>query len=153
MTPRQQRMLTVGLVVGGAALSAIIGIRAKNKDMRFFVDPTEVVAGDHPTEGAFELGGMVADGSWTRTPGSLESSFVVTDFKNEVRVVYSGVFPDLFREGQGVVVTGALNPDGVFTATKVLAKHDENYMPPNVAESLEKRAREMADEKAVEGGT
>ncbi|MEO1573772.1 MAG: cytochrome c maturation protein CcmE [Pseudomonadota bacterium] len=148
MTPRQQRMLTVGLVVGGVALATIIGVKARRNDLLFFVDPTELVAGDYPADRPFNLGGMVADGSWERPTGSLASTFVVTDFTSEVPVRYSGVFPDLFREGQGVVVTGRLGADGTFEASKVLAKHDENYMPPNVAESLEKRARE----KAAEGG-
>ena len=146
MTPRQSRMLTVGLVLGGVALATLIGVKARRSDLLFFVDPTELVAGEYPQGRPFNLGGMVADGSWERPTGSLASTFVVTDFVSKVSVTYSGVFPDLFREGQGVVVTGQLNADGVFEASKVLAKHDENYMPPNVAESLEKRARERAQE-------
>lgn len=143
MTPRQQRMLTVGLVIGGVALATVLGVSARRNDLLFFVDPTALAAGDYPEAAAFNLGGMVAEGSWERPAGSLASTFVVTDFKSSVPVVYSGVFPDLFREGQGVVATGRVNADGVFEATKVLAKHDENYMPPNVAESLKKRQAEM----------
>ncbi|MEM6638858.1 MAG: cytochrome c maturation protein CcmE [Pseudomonadota bacterium] len=144
MTPRQQRMLTVGLMLGGVTLATLIGVKARRSDLLFFVDPTELAAGEYPKERSFNLGGMVAEGSWVRESGSLESRFVVTDFNEDVTVRYRGVFPDLFREGQGVVVTGQLAVDGVFEATKVLAKHDENYMPPNVAESLEKRAKEQA---------
>jgi cytochrome c-type biogenesis protein CcmE len=143
MTARQQRMLTVSLVIAGVALATFIGIKARRSDLLFFVDPTAMAAGEYPADAPFNLGGMVAEGSWERAPGSLASTFVVTDFKSSVPVVYSGVYPDLFREGQGVVATGTVNKDGVFEATKVLAKHDENYMPPNVADSLEKRQAEM----------
>lgn len=146
MTPRQQRMLTVSLVLGGVALATVLGISARRNDMLFFVDPTAMAAGDYPANASFNLGGMVAQDSWERPAGSLASTFVVTDFKSSVPVVYSGVFPDLFREGQGVVATGRVNADGVFEATKVLAKHDENYMPPNVAESLKKRQAELEAE-------
>lgn len=146
MTPRQQRMLTVSLVIAGVALATFIGIQARRTDLLFFVDPTAMAAGEYPTDAPFNLGGMVADGSWERASGSLASTFVVTDFKSSVPVVYSGVFPDLFREGQGVVATGTVNQEGVFVATKVLAKHDENYMPPNVADALKKRKAEMEAE-------
>ncbi|MFK8016589.1 MAG: cytochrome c maturation protein CcmE [Gammaproteobacteria bacterium] len=149
MTPRQQRMLTVGLIVAGVGVAAMIGVKARQNDMLFFVDPTAMAAGEFPTESPFNLGGMVAMDSWDRPTGSLASTFVVTDFKSSVPVTYSGVYPDLFREGQGVVATGQVNDEGVFEATKVLAKHDENYMPPNVADALKKRQAEMDAEAAA----
>jgi cytochrome c-type biogenesis protein CcmE len=106
----------------------------------FFFSPSEVAAGEAPIERGFRIGGMVVDGSVERETGSLTVSFVVTDFAHSIPVSYTGVLPDLFGEGQGVVARGYLNADGSFTAEEVLAKHDENYMPPEVAEALE-RAR------------
>ncbi len=146
MNARQQRMLTVGLVVAGVGLAVIIGSKARRDDLLFFVDPTAMAAGDFPADAEFNLGGMVAEDSWDRATGSLASTFVVTDFKSSVDVIYSGVYPDLFREGQGVVATGRVIEHGVFEASKVLAKHDENYMPPNVADALKKRQAEMEAE-------
>ena len=143
MTPRQQRLTSVLLVVAGVGLAAFFASKAFRSDLLFFVDPTEMLAGEYPAGRAFNLGGMVQAESFTRAPGSLEASFVVTDFKSSVPVSYTGVLPDLFREGQGVIATGRVNSAGVFVADKVLAKHDENYMPPNVRDSLDKRHAEM----------
>ncbi len=152
MTPRRQRMVAVGLIIAGVGLAAFFASKAFRSDLLFFVDPTELVAGNYPDGKAFNLGGMVADDSFVREEGSLEARFVITDFKSRVEVSYTGVLPDLFREGQGVVATGRVLEDGRFVADKVLAKHDENYMPPDVHESLEKRQREMAEEAASGGG-
>jgi cytochrome c-type biogenesis protein CcmE len=102
----------------------------------YFFDPTQVVAGKVTAGQRFRLGGMVEKGSVVRTPGSLDIAFVVTDFKSSVPVKYSGVLPDLFKEGQGVVTHGRLESSGTFVADEVLAKHDENYMPPEVKRSL-----------------
>ncbi|NIW25291.1 MAG: cytochrome c maturation protein CcmE [Gammaproteobacteria bacterium] len=145
MTPRRQRMVLIGLVVGGVAVSAALALQAFRENVLFFFSPTEVVAGDAPVERGFRLGGMVADGSVAREEGSLTIDFVVTDFANSIPVSYTGVLPDLFGEGQGVVVRGQMNDNGSFTAEEVLAKHDENYMPPEVAEALE-RGRAAAGE-------
>jgi cytochrome c-type biogenesis protein CcmE len=103
-----------------------------------------VAEGQAPRDERFRLGGMVEKGSVHRAPGSLEVSFVVTDFKHELPVHYSGVLPDLFREGQGVVAHGRLGANGVFVADEVLAKHDEKYMPPEVARALKKEAATAA---------
>ncbi|HSG66558.1 MAG TPA: cytochrome c maturation protein CcmE, partial [Gammaproteobacteria bacterium] len=119
-------------------VSVALALRAFRENVLFFFSPTEVVAGDVPAERGFRLGGMVLDGSVEREPGSLTVSFVVTDFAHSIPVQYTGVLPDLFGEGQGVVARGQLNSDGSFTAEEVLAKHDENYMPPEVAEALER---------------
>lgn len=148
MTPRRQRLLAVSLVIAGAGLAAFFASKAFKSDLLFFVDPTEMVAGDYPPGRAFNLGGMVKAESFIRQTGSLEARFVVTDFKNEVDVSYTGVLPDLFREGQGVVATGRVDDHGMFVADKVLAKHDENYMPPQVADSLRKREAEAAAEES-----
>lgn len=138
MKPRQQRMLAVGLAALGIAIAAVLTLQAFKDNMMFFIDISEVVAGNHPTERAFRIGGLVVDGSVQRQDGSLEMSFRVTDLRCELGVRYSGLLPDLFREGQGVVAHGRLADDGIFVADKILAKHDEDYMSPEVAASLAK---------------
>lgn len=136
MKPRQQRMLALGLTVAGVAIAAALTLRAFEDNMMFFVGISEVVAGNHPTERNFRIGGLVVDGSIEREEGSLDLNFRVTDMRCELPVRYSGVLPDLFREGQGVVAHGHIADDDVFVADKILAKHDENYMAPEVAESM-----------------
>jgi cytochrome c-type biogenesis protein CcmE len=131
-------LLVVVGVLAGVAIAAALAFQAFRQNMMLFYDPSQVVAGEAPAGRTFRLGGMVTSGSVAREPGSLEVRFVVTDFAHSVPVSYTGVLPDLFREGQGVIAHGKLGADGVFTADEVLAKHDENYMPPEVAESLKK---------------
>ena len=138
MKPRQQRMLAVGLALAGIAIAAGLTFRAFDENMMFFVEISDVVAGEYPKERNFRIGGLVADGSVEREEGSLLMSFRVTDTRCEIGVTYEGVLPDLFREGQGVVAHGRMGDEGVFVADKILAKHDENYMAPEVAESLAK---------------
>jgi cytochrome c-type biogenesis protein CcmE len=139
MTPRQRRL---GLVVGillGVSIAGVLALSAFRKNVTFFFDPSQVAAGQVPVGERFRLGGMVTEGTVQRAPGSLEVRFVVTDFAHDVPVSYSGVLPDLFREGAGVVAQGRLRSDGTFVADEVLAKHDEKYMPPAVAKSLKRR--------------
>jgi len=136
MRPRQQRMLAVGLVVVGVAIAAGLTLQAMKDSMMFFVSVTEVAEGKYPEGRNFRVGGLVQDGSVNREEGSLEMTFTVTDLRCELAVSYTGVLPDLFREGQGVVAHGRLADDGVFIADQILAKHDENYMSPEVADSL-----------------
>jgi len=136
MKPRQQRMLAVGLVVIGVGIAVAFTLQALKDNMMFFVSVSDVVAGDYPTERNFRLGGLVLEGSIERQEGSLEMTFIVTDMRCQVPVSYTGVLPDLFREGQGVVAHGRLEDGGVFVADTILAKHDENYMSPEVADSL-----------------
>ena len=142
MKPRQQRMLAVGLAVIGVAIAAALTLRAFEENMMFFVEISDVVAGDYPKQRNFRIGGLVVDQSIEREEGSLEMRFRVTDMRCELGVSYTGVLPDLFREGQGVVAHGAMGEDGVFVADKILAKHDENYMAPEVAESLAKHVED-----------
>jgi len=144
MKPRQQRMLAVGLAVAGLAIAATLSLRAFEENMMFFVDISDVVAGEAPAERNFRVGGLVVDGSVQREPGELEVKFTLTDTQETLEVLYAGVLPDLFREGQGIVAHGYLNDGGAFVADTVLAKHDEEYMPPEVAESLAKHAAEKA---------
>jgi len=136
MRPRQQRMLAVGLVVVGVAIATGLTLQAMKDSMMFFVSVTEVAEGKYPEGRNFRVGGLVLDGSVNREEGSLEMTFKVTDLRCELPVSYTGVLPDLFREGQGVVAHGRLADDGVFIADQILAKHDENYMAPEVADSL-----------------
>jgi cytochrome c-type biogenesis protein CcmE len=144
MKPRQQRMLAVGLAVAGLAVAATLTLQAFQENMMFFVDITDVVDGKAPKDRNFRVGGLVVDGSVARQPGELEVKFTLTDTRNNLDILYAGVLPDLFREGQGIVAHGRLNGEGAFVADTVLAKHDENYMPPEVAESLAKHAAEKA---------
>jgi cytochrome c-type biogenesis protein CcmE len=139
VTPRRRRMALVLGIVGGASLAGALALSAFRQNVTFFFDPTQVAAGQVPAGEHFRLGGMVTQGSLHRAPGSLEVRFVVTDFSHDVPVSYTGVLPDLFREGAGVVAHGRMRHDGTFVADEVLAKHDENYMPPAVARSLKKR--------------
>jgi len=129
-------MLAVGLAVAGVAIAALLTLQAFKDNMMFFVSVTEVVAGEYPADRNFRVGGLVVDGSIERAEGSLDVDFLVTDMRCEIPVTYTGVLPDLFREGQGVVAHGRMNGSGTFVADEVLAKHDENYMAPEVAESM-----------------
>jgi len=146
MTPRQRRLTLVLSIVAGVSVAATLAFSALRNTMTFFYPPTEVAAGKVPRGERFRLGGMVTEGSLRRAPGSLEVHFVVTDFDHSVPVSYTGVLPDLFREGAGVVAHGRLAPDGTFVADEVLAKHDEKYMPPEVARSLKRRHGESRTE-------
>jgi cytochrome c-type biogenesis protein CcmE len=136
MTPRQKRLAAVAAIVVGVGAATALATFAFRDNLLYFYNPTQVLAGDAPSGRTFRIGGMVTEGSVQRTPGSLQVRFVVTDFRHSVPVRYEGLLPDLFREGQGVIAHGRLDDAGEFVADEVLAKHDENYMPPEVAESL-----------------
>jgi cytochrome c-type biogenesis protein CcmE len=129
-------MLMVGLVLAGVAVAVGLALRAFDENLLYFYTPSEVAAGSVPTGKKFRLGGLVSTGSLVREAGDMEIRFEVTDMKKAMTVTYSGVLPDLFREGQGVIAYGVLDTDGIFRADEVLAKHDENYMPPEVAQAL-----------------
>jgi cytochrome c-type biogenesis protein CcmE len=140
MTARYRRMLLVGLILLGVGGAVAFALTAFQENLLYFYTPTDISDGKAPVDKSFRLGGMVPEGSFKRAPGSLEARFVLTDYASTVTVKYSGVLPDLFREGQGVVARGRLGSDGVFAAEEVLAKHDENYMPPDVADALRKNS-------------
>ncbi|HJL93103.1 MAG TPA: cytochrome c maturation protein CcmE [Woeseiaceae bacterium] len=136
MKPRKQRMLAIGLSAAGLIVASFLTFRAFEENMMFFVGISDVVERQKiPTNKDFRVGGLVVNGSVHREPGSLTLNFILTDNKNELKVLYTGVLPDLFREGQGVVALGRLE-NNVFIAKSILAKHDENYMPPEIIESL-----------------
>jgi cytochrome c-type biogenesis protein CcmE len=137
-------------IVAGVSIAGALALSAFRQNVTFFFDPTQVASGQVPAGEHFRLGGMVTQGSVQRTPGSLEVRFVVSDFKHDVPVSYTGVLPDLFREGTGVVAHGRMRGDGTFVADEVLAKHDEKYMPPEVARSLKKRHGESRADAAAE---
>ena len=140
MTPRQKRMVTVVAIVAGVGIATAFALKAFNQNLLYYYSPTQILAGEAPESRSFRVGGLVQDGSVQRAPGSLEVRFTLTDFANTVGVSYTGVLPDLFREGQGIIARGKLKDDGVFVAEEVLAKHDENYMPPEVKDSLKPHA-------------
>lgn len=143
MKRRQQRMIFIGVVVAGMLVSAGFAYQAFNENLLYYHSPTQIADGEAPVERRFRLGGLVVEDSVVRNAGSLTVNFIVTDTYTEIPVEYTGVLPDLFEEGQGVVTHGRLLADGSFVADTVLAKHDENYMAPEVADSIveaEKRA-------------
>jgi cytochrome c-type biogenesis protein CcmE len=140
MTPRRRRLFWVLGIVAGVGIAGALALRAFQQNVMFYFDPSRIAAGEVKPGQRFRLGGMVEQGSVSRTPGSLEVRFVVTDFKHQVPVRYDNVLPDLFREGAGVVAHGRLDASGTFVADEVLAKHDEKYMPPEVARSLQRNA-------------
>ena len=129
------------MIAGGVCalgIAAALVLSAFQKNLVFFYTPTQVAANEAPQGRSFRIGGLVAPGSVQRQPDGVTVNFVVTDTAQNIPVAYRGVLPDLFREGKGVVAQGRLGPDGRFTASEVLAKHDENYMPPEAAEALAK---------------
>ncbi len=145
---RRQRLYLIIIMLLGIGTAVAFTLQAFNDNLMFFFSPTDVAMGKAPAQQVFRLGGMVVDGSVERPGDDMLVRFKLTDYGKEVEVEYTGILPDLFREGQGVVTKGRLRPDGVFVAEEVLAKHDENYMPPEVADSLKKET--VADRSAAE---
>ena len=146
MTRRQNRMILVGLLVSGVFLAGYLGIKAFSENLLYFYTPSDVVDGKAPANKSFRLGGLVETDSFSRD--GMIATFSVTDNNQTIKVVYEGILPDLFREGQGVVASGSIKKECKkawvgrlctykFFANEVLAKHDENYMPPEVAEALQ----------------
>jgi cytochrome c-type biogenesis protein CcmE len=144
---RKKRLFFIVFLVAGVTLAAGFAMYAFNQNLMFYFSPTDIKQGKAPVDKIFRMGGMVVEGTFKKEPKSLKVHFDLTDFEKTVSVEYEGILPDLFREGQGIISRGKLNAAGVFVAEEVLAKHDENYMPPEVAESLEK-AKKKLDNKA-----
>jgi cytochrome c-type biogenesis protein CcmE len=140
MTPRRKRLYVVLAILGGVAASVTLAVMASRENIMFYYDPSQIAAGQAPSTKRFRVGGMVVKGSVARKPGDLQVRFVLTDFAHQVPVEYTGVLPDLFREGQGIIAHGTMGAGGAFVADEVLAKHDEKYMPPEVAASLKQKA-------------
>mgnify|MGYP000441089643 CR=1 FL=1 len=141
MKARHRRfgIVLVGMAALGVAVYLVL--TALEGNLSYFFSPTEVAAGKAPSDHVFRLGGLVEEGSVNRAEGDLTVNFVVTDMAQRVTVAYSGILPDLFAEGQGVIAQGKMGPDDVFVAQEVLAKHDETYMPPEVAAALEEAGK------------
>lgn len=144
----------MALILGGLAVLGVIAalvLNAFQSNLVFFFSPTQVAAGDAPKSKPFRIGGMVKEGSLRREADGVTMRFVVTDTEKDMTVAYKGILPDLFKEGKGAVAQGRLGDDGVFVASEVLAKHDENYMPPEAAKAVgDAHARALANKAAVE---
>jgi len=138
MKPRHKRFAFIGLGLLVLGVAMVLILNAFQSNLVFFFTPTQVVSGEVPQGRSFRIGGMVEDGSLVRENDGLTVRFIVTDTAKRVPVIYKGILPDLFKEGKGAVAQGKLNADGTFVASEVLAKHDENYMPPEAAEALAK---------------
>ncbi len=148
MNRRSRRKVLIIGIVFGVSLATVLGLTAFEENLLYFYSPTQVKAGEAPSTHSFRVGGLVVAGSVKREPDTLKIAFDVTDNAETMSVEYTGILPDLFREGQGIVAMGNLQPDGRFVAQEVLAKHDEKYMPPEVADALkasEEAAREAAN--------
>ena len=144
MKPRTKRALAI---VGGLAalgIASALVLNAFNSNLVFFFSPTQVLAHEAPRDRSFRIGGLVEEGSLQREPTGLTIRFVVTDLAKQVPVTYTGLLPDLFKEGKGVVAQGRLDAQGAMTASEVLAKHDENYMPPEAQHALDEAAQARA---------
>jgi cytochrome c-type biogenesis protein CcmE len=140
---RHKRFVLIGIGLALIGLAAMLILNAFQSNMVFFYTPTQVAKGEVPHGTGFRIGGLVEAGSLKRGDDGLTVRFIITDTAKTVPVVYKGVLPDLFKEGKGVVAQGKVGADGIFVASEVLAKHDENYMPPEAAEAL-KRAQEQS---------
>ena len=154
MKTRHQRiaLILAGLAIFGAVVALVLN--AFRSNLVFFFSPTQVAAGEAPKGKAFRVGGLVGEKSIRREADGVTINFVITDTEKEVLVRYKGILPDLFREGKGAVVQGKFAEDGVFQASEVLAKHDENYMPPEAAQAVgDAEQRAAANKKAVESAT
>ncbi len=139
MTPaRKKRLALIVLMIAGVAVGVGFALNSLNQNIMFFLTPSEVLAGEAPRDRLFRVGGMVVDGSVARPGDGLTVKFDLTDNERQVTVRYTGILPDLFREGQGIIANGRLDENGDFVAEEVLAKHDENYMPPELAGMHEK---------------
>jgi len=136
MNKRSRRKVLVLALVFGVSIATVLGLTALEENMLFFFSPTQVNAGEAPQERAFRVGGLVVPGSINRLPDSLTVQFEVTDNAENMTIEYTGILPDLFREGEGIIAIGSFAAGGRFVADEVLAKHDENYMPPEVADAL-----------------
>jgi cytochrome c-type biogenesis protein CcmE len=150
LKPRTKRALWIVAGLAGLGIAATLVLNAFQSNLVFFFTPTQIATNEAPHDRAFRMGGLVEAGSVQREKDGLTVHFRVTDTAKTIPVVYTGILPDLFREGKGVVAQGRLGPDGVFKASEVLAKHDENYMPPEAADAL-KKAGHPIDKAAFAG--
>ena len=146
MKPRQKRIALIAGGLASLAIAAGLALNALDSNIALYVTPTEVAAGKAPQGKAFRIGGLVKEGSIKRQDMTVR--FIITDTAKDIPVAYTGILPDLFKEGKGAVIQGRLGGDGVFAATEVLAKHDENYMPPEAAAALKQAQQNQAAPEA-----
>ena len=148
---RKKRLLIILAILVGVACAVALALSALQQNIILFYTPTQIANGEAPQDTRIRAGGMVAEGSLKRGGDSLDVEFVATDYAKSVTIRYRGILPDLFREGQGIVALGKLNADGVLIADEVLAKHDENYMPPEVSKALKDSGQQPAGAQAQPG--
>ncbi|SDH40732.1 cytochrome c maturation protein CcmE [Nitrosomonas sp. Nm132] len=141
MKPRHKKIAIIASSVTALTIAAILVLNVFQSNLVFFFSPSQIAANEAPIGKSFRIGGIVEEGSLTRQGSSTTVSFAVTDTAEAIQVVYTGILPDLFKEGKGVVAQGKIADDGIFYADEVLAKHDENYMPPEAASALEQAAK------------
>jgi cytochrome c-type biogenesis protein CcmE len=141
MKPRHKKLAVIVSGVTALGVAAVLVLNAFQSNLVFFFSPTQVAAKEAPIGKSFRIGGLVEEGSVQREDGTTTVHFAITDTAQTIPVTYTGILPDLFREGKGVVAQGKISDNGVFVADEVLAKHDENYMPPEAAEALEQAAK------------
>ena len=152
MKPRHKRIAAIAGGVLALGIVTALVLKAFNQNLVFFFTPSQVAANEAPQGRTFRIGGLVEQGSLKRLPDGVSVAFVVTDTAKSMTVIYKGSLPDLFKEGKGVVAQGQLGPDGVFRASEVLAKHDENYMPPAAADAVKKAHEAMSTKTLVTTG-
>ncbi len=148
---RRQRLALVLFIVAGVSVAVGLALRALNENINLFYTPSQILAGEAPVGVRIRGGGLVVPGSIRRDDQSLRVEFSVTDTDSEIRVAYTGILPDLFREGQGIIAQGVVDESGVLQASEVLAKHDENYMPPEVQEAIEAAGHPGAAKGVTDG--
>lgn len=148
---RKKRLFIILAILAGAGIAVALALSALQQNINLFYTPTQIAGGEAPQDTRIRAGGLVEEGSVKRSSDSLDTDFVVTDGAASVTIRYSGILPDLFREGQGIVAMGKVNADGVLIADQVLAKHDENYMPPEVMQALEQSAMKQKHDAATQG--
>jgi cytochrome c-type biogenesis protein CcmE len=152
VTPtRKRRLIALLLILAGVGIASTVAFYSLQENLLYFQSPSDLAEQPIPPGRQFRLGGLVKPGSVVRSQGGLGTQFVVTDGPMEVMVEYVGILPDLFREGQGVIARGALDGNGLFEASEVLAKHDENYMPPEVADALEQSGHTLPSKPSADG--
>ncbi|HWV08741.1 MULTISPECIES: cytochrome c maturation protein CcmE [unclassified Pseudomonas] len=148
---RKKRLYIILAILAGVGIAVALALSALQQNINLFYTPTQIANGEAPQDTRIRAGGLVEEGSVKRSNSSLETDFVVTDGAKSVTIRFAGILPDLFREGQGIVALGRLNAEGVLVADEVLAKHDENYMPPEVMQALEKSGMKQQHDAATQG--
>ena len=151
MKPRQKRFVFIAVAVAGLSLAVGLVLYALRGNVNLYFTPTQVYNNEVPKGRSFRIGGLVEEGSVKREKDGLTTNFVITDTNKKIPVTYKGILPDLFKEGKGVVAQGKVEADGVMYAEEVLAKHDENYMPPEAADAIKKAGEANAASKAAAG--